>query len=188
MNSIDLQMLQAHDELECSEFMHDMHAQWIAAARMPGKSALTQLLYEDMRKHQGTVVNVAAAAPVKPLDFSALEKLVKDLGKVTKPQKPWLDDLIDVNTSIHIGGSPSGRIGGLNVFNYPITMRGNKPYTVFMDSVSLDAPEDPDKDFWKLMEKAKRRSLFTGVCTEKQGHHKRKLQPNRGPVGRKDWK
>jgi len=134
-----------------------------------------------------------------------------DFGKVmlnapaqTLPKKTtadWYRDIKDAmdklgQVPIVSGRQPGKTLLGMDVasngldtmayYMVPPIRSSNKPVKVVVDDIVIKH-EDPDQFFWSSLQHAKRHKLQPLDKTPHQNQHKRKPQPNRGPVGPKDW-
>lgn len=65
-----------------------------------------------------------------------------------------------------------------------ITAYGGNPKAIIFDDLP-EAKKDIDQEFWDGINAHK---LHQHNTARAHGHPNRKPQPNRGPIGRKDWK
>lgn len=146
-----------------------------------GKTALMQHFHDALIN--GVSTQQVAIDPIK-MDFSRLESLVLGMEAI-KPRK--LDSI-----------TPTGRFQASKMAKWPTHHFGNPGIIAWDDAEEVKPKVELDQPFWDLINKVKGDKLeaqFTkcrkesaGLCVNAQGQHKRSKQPNRGPVGRKDWK
>ena len=174
MNSIDEQMRLAHFELDKPDF-----------------SCLEHRIIDSL-------------SSMHALDFGKV-MLNAPTQQFNKTAEDWYRDIKAAVDKIGPAATVTGRnpgksllgmdIAGMSMnlrdhtalYMVPPGMRGsNKPVKIVVDDIVIKH-EDPDQFFWSSLQHAKKHKLQPLDKTPHQNQHKRKPQPNRGPVGPKDW-
>lgn len=152
---------------------------WADAREELGSLSLTNF----MDLGTGTTVHSLARKDPKEV-FKDLQELIGDLkGKFPLParHKPFEHLVIDSHMPLDKILVSARNFNKQTMLNNALF--GTQPFMMVVDDVQQ--PEDVDKPFWDGLKAIKNHKRNED---RKYGHPNRKPQPNRGPVGKKDWK